>query len=378
MSCHSMCSTIKGRILYLGGFELPDKNAAAQRVLSNAKLLREMGYQVSFVGVSKDLENAPTIVDGFESSPIQYPISITQWFHHICRFISKQGILSKSPNYVVLYNFPAVASLRILRFCHSKGIKVIHDITEWESNSGWLPRDIIQKIDINLRMHYCMKKMDGIIAISRYLYDYYCKQVTTILVPPTVDLKNNKWNRSRVLRSSKPILLVYAGSPGGGVKDRLDLIVENVAKHPNMKLIVVGISKEQYFESFHKNQEPLDNIEFKGRQSHEAAVKEVCSADFQMLIRDSNRKNNAGFPTKLVESMACGTPVIATVFSNIEDYIKDGINCFLITPDNSFESVLDKLDSLSSEVIISMKQKCIDMTVFDYRYYQTEFSKIFI
>ena len=31
-------------ILYLGGFELPDKNAAAQRVMANAKLLREMGF----------------------------------------------------------------------------------------------------------------------------------------------------------------------------------------------------------------------------------------------------------------------------------------------------------------------------------------------
>ena len=47
------------RVLYLGGFELPDKNAAAQRVLSNAKLLREMGHDVTFAGISKDINNAP-------------------------------------------------------------------------------------------------------------------------------------------------------------------------------------------------------------------------------------------------------------------------------------------------------------------------------
>ena len=29
----------KGTILYIGGFELPDKNAAAHRVLSNGKIL---------------------------------------------------------------------------------------------------------------------------------------------------------------------------------------------------------------------------------------------------------------------------------------------------------------------------------------------------
>ena len=38
-------------ILYLGGFELPDKNAAAQRVMANAKLLGEMGFDVSFIGI---------------------------------------------------------------------------------------------------------------------------------------------------------------------------------------------------------------------------------------------------------------------------------------------------------------------------------------
>lgn len=46
----------KGTIIYVGGFELPDKNAAAQRVLSIAKILRELGYDVIFLGVDKTLK----------------------------------------------------------------------------------------------------------------------------------------------------------------------------------------------------------------------------------------------------------------------------------------------------------------------------------
>ena len=45
-------------ILYLGGFELLDKIAAAQRVMAHAKLLREMGVVVSFTGISMDIEYA--------------------------------------------------------------------------------------------------------------------------------------------------------------------------------------------------------------------------------------------------------------------------------------------------------------------------------
>lgn len=42
------------KILYIGGFELPDKNAAAHRVLAIAKGLRDSGNEVVFMGVSKD------------------------------------------------------------------------------------------------------------------------------------------------------------------------------------------------------------------------------------------------------------------------------------------------------------------------------------
>ena len=40
---------MKKTVLYIGGFQLPDKNAAALRVLGNAKILTELGYRVVFL-----------------------------------------------------------------------------------------------------------------------------------------------------------------------------------------------------------------------------------------------------------------------------------------------------------------------------------------
>ena len=201
-------------ILYLGGFELPDKNAAAQRVIANAKLLRGMGYEVSFMGISKDIANAPKAVDGFTSSPVPYPINVRQWIHQILSFVESEDLFDNNWEYVVLYNFPSIASLRILNACHKRGIKVIHDLTEWESASGCTPRQVIRKLDINLRMRYCMKWMDGVICISRYLYDYYKDYTNCILIPPTIDLNDPKWNRDRMLSTGENVNLVYAGSAG--------------------------------------------------------------------------------------------------------------------------------------------------------------------
>lgn len=368
----------KRHILYLGGFELPDRNAAAQRVVANAKLLREMGFEVSFKGISKDISHAPDIIDGFKSDPVPYPTNTREWIHHIYTFVNIEAILKQKPDYVVLYNFPAIASLRIARTCHKHGIKVIHDLTEWESNNRWSPSDMMRRFDIHLRMRYCMKKMDGVIAISRYLYDYYKDVVKTVLVPPTVDLEDPKWHRERRLIANSPITLVYAGSPGTGFKDRLDLIVDEVENHQNIKLIVIGINEDQFFDSLNRQKKKFSNIEFKGRLPHTDAVKAVCDADFQMLIRDHNRKNDAGFPTKFVESMSCGTPVIATVFSNISDYMNDGVNGFFVKDDNTLGAVLRRVSELSSEKIVSMKQHCIDMRDFDYRSYEEEFGELFI
>ena len=80
------------KVLYIGGFELPDKNAAAQRVMTNAKLLREMGYEVIFIGISKDIAHAPQMVDGFESRSIAYATSVKEWIKQVISFVKTDEI----------------------------------------------------------------------------------------------------------------------------------------------------------------------------------------------------------------------------------------------------------------------------------------------
>ena len=366
------------KVLYIGGFELPDKNAAAHRVLANAKLLKQLGFEVSFIGVSKNIKEAPLEVCGFPSEPVPYPNGFVSWGHQIHTFVNTNIILAKNPSYVILYNFPSIASLRILNICHKAGIQVIEDLTEWEEPQGWSFRSIIRKLDVKLRMEYCVKKMDGVMAISKYLFEKYQPYTKTILVPPLVDLEDDKWKRIHLSQIPHyKVNLIYAGNAGFGKKDRLDYIIEALEGISNVRLSVIGMSKDQYEQGYDKTVPKGIDVVFYGRLSHEETLKAVKNADFQMLIRDDNRKNNAGFPTKLVESMACGTPVIATLTSNIGDYLKEGYNCFIVSKDKDLKKVFSSLSIISKTTINEMKQHCLDCLDFDYHNYKDEFMSIF-
>lgn len=352
------------KILYIGGFEMPDKNAAAQRVLSIAKALRESGYDTQFYGITQegDIEGN---VAGFHYEAYPHPQGTFAWL----KYSMGKGVISyikkKSPDYVFLYNYPAIAQERVIRYCRKRGIKTVGDITEWRE-----PKSKLKRIDTWIRMRVCNKHLDGIIAISRYLADYY-KGENLIQLPPLVDKQEEKWKVIPEKHNDDRIYLVYIGT--GSVKDRLDLIINGIqtAGGKRFHLDVIGIDSRQFESIYHQNID-LESlvVVFRGRLPHREALAYLKSSDFQIFFRDNIRKNNAGFPTKFVESMSAGIPVITNRISNIDDYVKNGKNSFMIEHPEEQEicKVLKKVASLSREEIDSIKENCLK-DEFDFRKY---------
>lgn len=87
-------------------------------------------------------------------------------------------------------------------------------------------------------------------------------------------------------------------------------------------------------------------------------LERYCEADFSIFVRPDRRSSHAGFPTKLAESLAAGTPVITNNTGDIGLYLKDGENGFLLK-DGTQKSVKDVLDKLIQiEILLS---KCVQM-----------------
>lgn len=388
----------KGTILYIGAFELPDKNAAAHRVVANGKLLRDLGYRVIFIGSEKNKTDSfeeTKMIYGFECFSRKYPENLGDWIDYFFSIDDYEYVVKryKDIKAIICYNMPSLTMYKLRHLCHKKNIKIVSDSTEWYKGS--LKNNFligtIKRVDSFLRMKIIHKKLDGIIAISEYLSKYYKNSnVRTIKIPPLIDHTDVKWQRLNHEKSDT-IQIVYAGGAFSlkdvYVKDRLDLVIQalSVLKRDNYKFFfkIVGCELEEFRSFYPHLSKDVDvlkgNIRFYGKVAHNDAINIVKSSDFSIFIRDTSVVTQAGFPTKFVESISSGIPVLTNENSNITDYLVEGVNGFIIKSDNleSMIAALRKPLSINKVNLQRMKDATYESSLFDYRNFSDEFKSFF-
>ncbi len=354
-------------ILYMGGFQLPDKNAAALRVLANAKALRELGHEVIFVHSLPDTSLPSmqmTSYSGFDC----YEYKRENQFAYLtqCRRVISI-IKERNVTAVIAYNYPAIALNRLRKYCQRNKIRCYADVTEWYVASGNPAFRVIKNFDTAFRMKHVHFKLDGIMAISEYLYRYYAPKQKAVKIPPLVDLRDEKWT-SEDAPVPDCLSLIYAGSPSAQ-KERLDLLVkavDKVAREIPITLKIVGLTREQYCRMYGYD-ELGEEVVFFGVVSNREVISMLKRSDWSVIIRDKNKVVQAGFPTKVSESISCGVPVIANRFSNVADYL-----------DETNSILFDDMEALESSIRQAFQKKTApDRTRFDYHRYLGEFDVLF-
>ncbi|MEQ6389255.1 glycosyltransferase [Bacillaceae bacterium S4-13-58] len=376
---------MKKTILYIGGMEFPDKNAAAQRVIANCKIFEDLGYRVILAGMNKlipyDFDHLPIkekSVHNFNLYSRPYPKNTKQWIQYMIdiNWIKKIIKSNSEENIVaiVAYNYPSVALLKLQRYAEKNKIKLIADCTEWYGN-----KNISKSIDTFFRMRYVQKKVRNVICISDYLEEYYSSNnCITVNVPSLVDKMDIKWEKETAFKSSNPMVFSYVGSPGiTKEKDRLDFIIkafyELKKSGYNFLFKIVGISKEEFLNMFPTYQAILlalnKHVIFLGRMSHLDSLSIVKKSDFTVFARMENRVTMAGFPTKLAESFSCGTPVVTNPTSNISKFIYTGKNGYLAKDCslNSLKEAIEHALNTDSVTLEKMHIYCSDLNPLDYR-----------
>ena len=360
---------MKDTIVYYGGFALPDKNAAANRVVSNGKIFKALGYNVVFLGADYDesFNGIKTLENGMLCEA--HPSGSVQWLKQIVFFKNLKQLVKTQGDVrlVILYNVSFVTLSLAKLFFKKHGIEVCYDCTEWTKfTDGSVLKKAFKYIDEFFVRHFAHRVADRMIVISHTMEKAY-KSKRPLLLPPLVDVENPIWNQA-VSREKEKFVFCFAGFPDGN-KDYINSIVEafDLINADNISLNIVGITENE-FNQMYPDCEISDKTKFMGRLTHNEAIKQILSCDCYIFLRPSDRRNNAGFPTKFAESYTCGVKIITTDVSDVKDYADE--DCFII-------------DSADIEAVGKLMKNVVNGTItdngirplresFDYRKYITK------
>ena len=343
---------MKGTIIYYGGFSLPDKNASANRVVSNGKLFDSLDYKTIFLGACYDdgiLGMRQISENMYEEA---HPETSAEWLKQILMFSHLKELAQDCKNLkmVLLYNVPFITLVLAKKYFSKKGIAVAYDCTEWtQFTEGSFLKKAFKYIDEFFIRKIAHKAADKMIVISSLMEKSYKSHKKILKLPPLIDADDEIWHQ-KIEKNENSFTFCFSGFPGGN-KDSLDKVVEafEKLKVETSKLKIVGLTEDDFL-SLYPEIKKNDNerIEFLGVQTHKDSIKNILSCDCYVFIRQSDRRNNAGFPTKFAESFTCGVPIITTNVSDINEYInlsEDNIllkNCETENILKAMETVLNK------------------------------------
>ena len=326
--------------------KFPNGDAGSHRLYYFAKIFKILGYDIKIISYckttnfnEKKYDNLSYVsLRGNQKNLFSKLIDRMKYKKRAIKILQKY-----QPDVVWFTDIP----FGLLNYLKKSEIEtLIYDAVEWYSASefrlGYLdPNYIIKNILITKKIDERIK----VIAISKYLKNYFsAKGISTIRIPFLYNYMNFTFDNIKNNTGVKKI--IYCGSPGN--KDNIKNIIsslllfdEETKKH--IKFEIIGMSEDnaiiKKIISKYQIYQLQDVLKFHGRLSYDEVANKYKEADYSIFIRPKNeRYSMAGFPTKFVESLAYGVPVITNITSDLAFYLKDMING-IVVEDLSVESI---------------------------------------
>jgi glycosyltransferase involved in cell wall biosynthesis len=330
----------KKKIAFIGPFKFPGGGAESYRALGIAQSLRDAGHDVHFctgqLSQFSFLNTTGFVVNyiNLSQAPLARRSKVAKYLFSGYRTVKWLEKLLPKPDVVLMFGGYSLYAIAILPWCKRNDVPLIVDIVEWFEPSHlpggrWSPF----RLNIEMALRHFYARAGNIISISWYLEQYYQnKGCRTLRIPPTLDVA------SIFARTTAPSLgplnLAYTGVPGK--KDLLNNVLESVmcldSSGKIVTLTVAGPTPDEIIQLPAMSTRGItklpDCVRALGRVSREEALNIVRQADFSVLLRPQLRYANAGFPTKIPESLSVGTPVMCNLTSDLGEHISDTSEAF--------------------------------------------------
>ena len=362
----------------------PEGDAGAVRQHAFAKMFMELDFSVIVMGYGESTQKKFREYEGVRYISFRSKAK-NRFFRLVNRIIFGFQIIvclkqnACEANVIMVVDTLPYAFKLVKKFADNRGILLIHDSVEWYSPEEY--PDGEKNIQYRLKEktnRFIVGEGWRVVAISKYLQRHFLKMSDKVVrIPVVMDVSHMPYSSHT---NNEKIKFVYAGTPG--LKDHLREIITGFSLLPRdqiqqVELCVFGVSKQQLYDECGVDSRVMqimqESLRVYGRIPREQVIKEVMSADYTVLLRSAElRYAQAGFPTKVVESLACGTPPMCNLSSDLGDYLKDGENSVIIegqTPVDVRNAVLKALSYKAGEVNLRSKARKTAEECFDYRQY---------
>lgn len=378
-------------ILIVTSAKFPEGDAEAVRLHTIGRLLKDIGYNVSYIGMGFSHYLEELQFDDFQYVSLRKETNnkFDKMYYHF-NYVNRlkkylTSYLKLNEIDVILFSDFSPITIKLLKkICEINNVKLISDSVEWYSPKqfklGPLSPAMILK---NIENKYTIDKTIKVITISKYLYHHFSnKGCTCIRLPVILDVINMSCEKNVGFQK---LTILYAGSPGK--KDHVDemlrgVLLLNENEISKLRFVLAGVSLNDVKHLF--TLEELSKlgkcVEFLGRIERKIVLEKLSEADFTVLLRSpQQRYAKAGFPTKVVESLATATPVILNISSDLSDYIND-MEEGLIVDDVSaiaFKKTLKRALMLDVKQLETLRNKARLCAVnnFDFRIYSDAMRK---
>jgi glycosyltransferase involved in cell wall biosynthesis len=350
------------RILFIASGIFPEGIAYSTRMINLSRLFHECGYDVHIISdYTSERFISSDEIRCYENCTFQ---SVTGKPSSLKRITNAKNSLKIVNRYlqankvdVVLTNACSDRFYRLKKICQKFKIPLILDIVEWYDISSFKfgSKDPFYHM-YNRCMKSEFKKADKFITISTLLEKYFSATGKEAIRIPTI--LDTEQLLTVIETYNKKIKIMYAGNSYDG-KESFSDILEALKmlgdKRTDFELVVFGCSEEDFLKNLNEKSYLLyqlkDCVQVKGRIPQKQVHKEYMCADYSIFIRPERRSSHAGFPTKLAESFAAGTPVICNNTGDIGLYLKNKVNGFLLddsspeTIKNTFEEIINSIQA---------------------------------
>ena len=350
---------------------LPNNSPGAIRCFNLARAYSLLGHEVVILHKGEYFSgDNPKIISFYHKNRLK------RYFGFTDRVLSYLDDVKKKVKIEAVITYGYFRS--IVQWCSRNDVKCVADVVEWYSREQFkrwfLSIDYLKK-EYDIR-HIARSKVN-VIAISSYLEQYFRQQGCKTVRIPILAEKSAEWG-NRII-GGKKMRIIYAGShllmdnviPMISTFLSLDIDVKK-----RVEFCIYGISRESILK-YLPEVESADSeglIKIYGRKPNEEVLEAYRHSHFSILLRDPDlRVNKAGFPSKVIESMKMGVPVICNYSSDLALYLKDGENSIIsdnIFPAELKKAILKALNLKSSEYenlsrnALNTVERCFDISSF--------------